>query len=44
LAQQPLMAAAVSPPGCAILTHRLCYRALITTWIHWHPTEAKSGA
>ena len=27
LAQQPLMAAAVSPPGCAILTHRLCYRA-----------------
>ena len=28
LAQQPLMAAAVSPPGCAILTHRLCYRAL----------------
>jgi hypothetical protein len=30
LAQQPLMAAAVSPPGCAILTHRLCYRAQIT--------------
>ena len=29
LAQQPLMAAAVSPPGCAILTHRLCYRAQV---------------
>ena len=30
LAQQPLMAAAVSPPGCAILTHRLCYRAIFS--------------
>ena len=35
LAQQPLMAAAVSPPGCAILTHRLCYRAQITTPVHY---------
>lgn len=45
LAQQPLMAAAVSPPGCAILTHRLCYRALITTWIErfWRDYHGESS-